>query len=553
MAELTKLSALGLLAHGDFSATLAHVCPSSCGAVAHLPHRRIFFLSDPALVAEAALNSAAALRDRQDADASGPGIVSACGKEWSRRREPLRVLQTRAGLEALAAPAVADALVSCGCPAHTLLLPPRELQEWCGRVVRHSLRQIAIATPAPASDSRASAEASRDPCSSPPPAAAPARAGLAAVLVLILAPVRAALARLVDATLRAAARFSLLVDHSRALLWPTDFFTIAELFTNRPAKTARRATQWRMALARMRPSRQRAARVDPYAQLSWIQEQVQARQLTSASSSSSVSASVSASASASAGAASVSSGGSPPRDLLEALLAPATGLSTGEVVDVLSDVLAAGAGTTAATLSTASALLQAHPAAARRVAAEAHSAFGIGRGDVSGGTSEESTSTRVLSAALAQALTRQTALLAYTRAVLLEATRLYPAAPLLLRVARRDAHLGGLPIPRGSGVVASTAQLGRSPGAWERADEFLPERFLPAHPLYRSADAAKAYMSFGAGPRACVGQQLALAVASLVLARMALQASAAGLLDEFPDGDDAEPGDCDLAWPAPDE
>ena len=82
MAELTKLSALGLLAHGDFSATLAHVCPSSCGAVAHLPHRRIFFLSDPALVAEAALNSAAALRDRQDADGSNPKKDFF---EWSNR------------------------------------------------------------------------------------------------------------------------------------------------------------------------------------------------------------------------------------------------------------------------------------------------------------------------------------------------------------------------------------------------------------------------------------------------------------------------------------
>ena len=57
---------------------------------------------------------------------------------------------------------------------------------------------------------------------------------------------------------------------------------------------------------------------------------------------------------------------------------------------------------------------------------------------------------------------------------------------------------------------------------------------------YRSADAAKAYMAFGAGPRACIGQQLALSIASLALARMVHAAATEGLLDDDDDNDDDE-------------
>ena len=94
-------------------------------------------------------------------------------------------------------------------------------------------------------------------------------------------------------------------------------------------------------------------------------------------------------------------------------------------------------------------------------------------------------------------------------------------------------------IPAGSGIVASTTKLGRNPEAWADPEEFIPERFLVGHPAYRSAEAAKAYMAFGAGPRSCVGQQLALTIASLLLAHMALAASAAGLLR------DDDPADLD--------
>ena len=116
------------------------------------------------------------------------------------------------------------------------------------------------------------------------------------------------------------------------------------------------------------------------------------------------------------------------------------------------------------------------------------------------------------------------AMLPFTRACVLEATRLYPAAPLLLRVALRDTSLGGVHIPAGSGIVASTVQIGRQPSIWVQADAFVPERFLPGHPLHRNAEAARAYLPFGAGPRSCVGQQLAVTLATLALAHAVMVA-----------------------------
>lgn len=220
-----------------------------------------------------------------------------------------------------------------------------------------------------------------------------------------------------------------------------------------------------------------------------------------------------------------------PKDLLDALLAPPAPLSTVEAVDVLADVLTAGGDTTASTLSTAALLLQKHPDAARRVADEAAALLGADASETPPAAGE-------LAAAVAQP-----SALAYTRAVLLEAARLYPAAPLLLRVALADTSVGGVPIPAGSGVVASTSQLGRHPSAWEAPDEFVPERFVAGHPAYRSAEAAKAYMAFGAGPRSCIGQQLALSVASLLLAQMVRAAAAEGLLpeDDFDHDEEAAP------------
>jgi hypothetical protein len=216
---VARLSAFTLLAHGDFSTSLSHVGEPL--AVATLPHRKLFFLRDPELVAEATLAKPAALRDRQDVDASGNGVVAACGDAWTRRRDKLRVLLTREGLEGLAAPAAADAVAVCGCPPNALLLPPARMLPVCTRLVQHALRRVAI-------ESAAGSEAAASSVIAVPP-----RPSEFAWILAAAAPLVAPLAWLISSTLRLVARISLLFEHTYAFVVPTPFFDLAEGFTNR--------------------------------------------------------------------------------------------------------------------------------------------------------------------------------------------------------------------------------------------------------------------------------------------------------------------------------
>lgn len=108
--------------------------------------------------------------------------------------------------------------------------------------------------------------------------------------------------------------------------------------------------------------------------------------------------------------------------------------------------------------------------------------------------------------------------LPFTRAVFEEALRLYPPAVGIMRRVTRDTHMEGCLLPRGSTVFVNIRNIHRHPGYWSDPHRFRPERFLdeaqkPAHRL--------AFMPFGAGPRVCVGNHLALTEASLMLALIA--------------------------------
>jgi cytochrome P450 len=64
-------------------------------------------------------------------------------------------------------------------------------------------------------------------------------------------------------------------------------------------------------------------------------------------------------------------------------------------------------------------------------------------------------------------------------------------------------------------VLISPYVLHRHPGFWQDPELFQPDRFAGEK---MEAVAEGAYLPFGAGPRHCVGREMALLVAPLVLA-----------------------------------
>ena len=68
-------------------------------------------------------------------------------------------------------------------------------------------------------------------------------------------------------------------------------------------------------------------------------------------------------------------------------------------------------------------------------------------------------------------------------------------------------RLGGLPLPPGTDVFISPYLLHRHPRHWPDPERFDPAHFDPAAVVARHAFA---YIPFGAGPRHCIGQNLAL-------------------------------------------
>ncbi|HJQ04010.1 MAG TPA: cytochrome P450 [Nocardioides sp.] len=99
-------------------------------------------------------------------------------------------------------------------------------------------------------------------------------------------------------------------------------------------------------------------------------------------------------------------------------------------------------------------------------------------------------------------------------AALQEAMRMYPAAPFVGRRLSQDCVVDGYAIPGGSDTVASIWSIHHDPELWPEPDTFRPERFLEGEPANRYA-----WMPFGAGPRACIGQHFSMleSVAALAM------------------------------------
>jgi cytochrome P450 len=181
-------------------------------------------------------------------------------------------------------------------------------------------------------------------------------------------------------------------------------------------------------------------------------------------------------------------------DLLDVLLASPE-LGARAVRDEIATFIVAGHETVAVALTWAWYLLAGDRAAAERLRAEADAVL--------------PDRDAVLTAAHAAGLP-------YARAVVEETLRLYPSAWLITRRARADDVLAGISVPEGALLIISPWLLHRDPGQWDAPDTFCPERFGPERDRPRLA-----YLPFGAGPRLCIGRDMALLESVLTLAALA--------------------------------
>jgi cytochrome P450 len=191
------------------------------------------------------------------------------------------------------------------------------------------------------------------------------------------------------------------------------------------------------------------------------------------------------------------SGGASPEggDLLDVLLE--AGLTDDEIAAEVATFMLAGHETTANALSWSLALLSAFPSARAQLEEEVDAVLG-------GRVPEPADAAR----------------LPWTTAVVNEAIRLYPPAWTVERTAVADDVVAGTPVPAGSMVTIAIYLIHHHPRYWPDPAGFDPSRFLPS--AATAADRPRyAFIPFGGGRRACVGQSFAELEAVLVLASIA--------------------------------
>jgi cytochrome P450 len=106
--------------------------------------------------------------------------------------------------------------------------------------------------------------------------------------------------------------------------------------------------------------------------------------------------------------------------------------------------------------------------------------------------------------------------LKYLEMVVKESMRLYPASGFLYsREAIEDVELSGYTLKRGSWVFISPFIVQRNPALFPEPERFDPERFAPGR---IDQIVPYSYLIFGAGPRTCIGNTLAIMEIVLVAA-----------------------------------
>eukprot|EP00884_Botryococcus_braunii_P004720 jgi/Botrbrau1/14249/Bobra.0381s0010.1 len=106
----------------------------------------------------------------------------------------------------------------------------------------------------------------------------------------------------------------------------------------------------------------------------------------------------------------------------------------------------------------------------------------------------------------------------YLAAVVKETLRIYAVAHKLNRLAPCDLNVCGYHIPKGTWIHVNSYQINRTPGAWERPTEFLPERWVPGDPM--ETRTPENLVSFGFGALQCAGMRYAQHEVNLVLSHI---------------------------------
>ncbi|MBK9425871.1 MAG: cytochrome P450 [Gammaproteobacteria bacterium] len=190
-----------------------------------------------------------------------------------------------------------------------------------------------------------------------------------------------------------------------------------------------------------------------------------------------------------------------PENLLQSLLVAAetdTGFDAREIADNVLTMLLAGEDTTANSLAWALYFLARHPEVQTRMRAEVDTALGE----------------RALESF------EQIRELTYVDAVINEAMRLKPVAPLNVVEANRDLTIGQLRVRRGDAVAILSRAIALRETAFEQPSQFDPERWLLVEGGRRAFN-PRSFMPFGSGPRLCPGRSLALLEMKVVLAMIA--------------------------------
>ena len=190
-------------------------------------------------------------------------------------------------------------------------------------------------------------------------------------------------------------------------------------------------------------------------------------------------------------------GGEGVPDLLDLLLEgedPETKqrMSLDQLRDNLMTFIVAGHETTALTLSWAIYLMARYPEHQKRARQEAQSVL---QGRIAGADDVPN--------------------FPFTRQVIDETLRLYPAAAIISRTAMAPDTLCGREVRPKDSVIVPIYALHRSHVLWENPDAFDPSRFENPKSIQRYA-----YLPFGDGPRICIGASFALQEAIIILATL---------------------------------